>query len=151
MTKKEAIANFLEKVKLAYIEDQQAKGIRASGQSAQLFRTQAKETGGTLYGAAYLHFQKQGRRPGGFPPIESILQWIKDKGIKAEISNESLAFLIARKIARLGTDIYRGKRPALNVDTKIEELRKELVQNIINSSKKDLIDTVVDKLGYVAK
>ena len=50
-----------------------------------------------------------GRRPGKFPPIAAIEKWIMDKGITLEgkITASSLAFLIARKIAKEGTKYFQ--------------------------------------------
>jgi hypothetical protein len=147
VTRKEAVKDFLEKVRMAYIEDQKAKGILASGKSAAAFRIDTTAALGRLYGSHYLHFQRQGRGPGGFPPIESIIEWIKIKRIQADIPEKALAFLIARKIAKAGTDIFLRKRPALSVEGKMDELRKELVKNIIASEKDVLIKKLLTKLG----
>lgn len=149
-TRAEVIRDFFEKVKAAYIEDQLAKGIRASGKSAQSLRIQSNTTAGKLYGAAYIHFQKVGRKPGGFPPIEAIRQWIKDKGIVPEnISEKSLAFLIARKIAKSGTDIFQKKRPGLDVTQKIEQFRQDLVKGIIQAQKQEMVNDMKNKLEKI--
>ena len=59
-----------------------------------------------LFGEAYGQQLETGRRAGKFPPIDAIKQWIQDKGIasriQGQISISSLAFLIARKIAKKG-------------------------------------------------
>jgi hypothetical protein len=140
MTRKESVHIFLEKVKAAYINDQSTKKIRASGKSAEDFKSAPESTGGKLYGSDYLKYQFTGRRPGGFPPIDAIINWIKVKGIAKDESEKGLksfAFAIARKIAKKGTDIFQGKRSGLNIDDKILEYRKELVRNIIDSVKKE--------------
>jgi hypothetical protein len=53
-----------------------------------------------------LVIQEQGRgptkNPGPGQVKKSIKQWIKDKGIRSELSDDSLAFLISRKIHREG-------------------------------------------------
>lgn len=58
----------------------------------------------------YWQWVEEGRKPGKFPPISSILQWVLDKPViprpdaNGRIpSPKSLAFLIARKIANEGT------------------------------------------------
>lgn len=145
-TRAEVIKDFFEKVKKAYIEDQRSKGIRASGKSADTLRIESNTKAGKLYGQAYIHFQKVGRKPGAFPPIDAILQWIKDKGIVADIPDKSLAFLIARKIAKKGTDIFLKKRPALDVTDQIEQARKELVQAFIQIEKTDMVNSMRDTL-----
>jgi hypothetical protein len=140
VTQTEAVAKFLKRISDAYVKDQQGKGIRASGRSAASLKEVTEPTGGRLFGKAYFHFQKVGRRPGKFPPINAILTWIEEKGITpADISKKSLAFLIARKIARLGTDIFRGRRRGLNVEEEILEARKELAATIGKIKKDELI------------
>lgn len=117
------ISKLLDEVKKAYIEDQEAKGIRASGKSAKSIKKHVKPTEGTLTGAKYFFQQRHGRRPGKFPNVTDILNWIKVKGITPRDSGtsiKSLAFLFARKIAERGTDVYLGKRPGLNPDAKVE-------------------------------
>ena len=117
------ISKLLDEVKKAYIEDQEGKGIRASGKSAKSLKKHPKPTSGTLTGAKYFFQQRHGRRPGKFPSVTDILNWIKVKGITPRDSGtsiKSLAFLLARKIAERGTDVYLGKRPGLNPDAKVE-------------------------------
>lgn len=63
-----------------------------------------------VYGEHYTEQLVNGRQPGKFPPIEAIKRWVIEKGIagimeKAKVS--SIAFLIARKIAKEGTKYYR--------------------------------------------
>lgn len=54
--------------------------------------------------AKYGVFVDSGRRPGRMPPREPIRQWIRQRGIRpsGNISEESLAFLIQRKIGVRG-------------------------------------------------
>jgi hypothetical protein len=147
MTRKEAIEIFFNRIKQARADDQRAKGIRASGFSADTQRVEVTETGGTLYGADYFYFQKEGRKPGGMPPVEAIIQWLKDK-TSLSFSEErgpgltGLAWAIAKKIAMKGTDIYQRKRPGLSIEDKIAEFKKELTQNIAQAEKEKIIEAV---------
>ena len=60
--------------------------------------------------APHWKYVENGRRPGKFPPIDNILEWVKVKPQLArpnrldrkEISPKQLAFLVARKIATSG-------------------------------------------------
>lgn len=150
MIREEAVQIFLDKVRTAYIDDQKAKGIVSSGKSAESLKTIVSPTIGQLIGAAYFTQQKLGRRPGKFPPVEAIIQWLKDKktfnveGDK-DPGLKGLAFAIARKIANKGTDIYMKKRPALSVEDKILEARKELAQNVGNIAKEKLMEALKKK------
>ena len=60
--------------------------------------------------APHWKYVENGRRPGKFPPIDNILDWVKTKPQLArpnrldrkEITPKQLAFLVARKIATKG-------------------------------------------------
>lgn len=60
--------------------------------------------------APYWQYVENGRRPGKFPPIDNILDWVKAKPQLArpnrldrkELAPKQLAFLVARKIATKG-------------------------------------------------
>ena len=80
--------------------------MRASGEwadswSVETTKSDAKSVA-RLVGEKYTEQLVFGRRPGKFPPVKAIEQWIIDKGIQPMDDNlkvSSLAFLIARKIA----------------------------------------------------
>lgn len=55
----------------------------------------------------YFTVLETGRKPGKQPPTEPIRKWIKSKGIATDISEKSLAYLIARKIGKEGSLLYR--------------------------------------------
>lgn len=60
--------------------------------------------------APHWKYVESGRRPGKFPPIDNILEWVKAKPQLArpnrldrkELTPKQLAFLVARKIATKG-------------------------------------------------
>jgi len=77
-------------------------GMNASGNWASTVMLELEDDSITLTADDYLN----GRGPGGQPPSDVIEAWIRDKGIanqmESELTVESLAFLIARKIGREG-------------------------------------------------
>lgn len=96
------------------VEDLKAKhielGMKASGNWINTLEPTVKGLKGIIYGAPYTEQLVNGRAPGKFPPIGAIASWIIDKGIASlndKISVSSLAFLIARKIAREGTNYFK--------------------------------------------
>ena len=140
-----SIEHFMEGVRKAYVEDQAAKGIRASGASAESLRIETSDEGGKLYGSAYFYQQIFGRRPGSFPPIEAILEWMRGKGVQPsdeKTSERQLAFLIARKIANSGTDIYQGKRPALSIEDRVVELKENFKREFLGEYRAKLVDHI---------
>jgi hypothetical protein len=144
------IDEFLNGVISDIKEDQDIKDIRASGASANSLKQSSTETSGEIKGLRYIGAQRFGRRPGKFPPIDDIKQWIDDKGINpTDISKDSLAFLIARKIAREGTDIYTNKRPALAVSDIIEVRLDELKSNLLSDKVQEIRKQVVSSLKNI--
>lgn len=81
-------------------------GMRASGQWADSLQVEVSGTNAKITGLHYSDQLEYGRKPGAMPPSEAIEKWIINKGIanriEGNISISSLAYLIARKIAREG-------------------------------------------------
>ena len=72
--------------------------------------------------ADYWKYVEYGRRPGKFPPMNKILDWIKIKPVIPRPMNglkppteKQLAFLISRKIARDGINAGNQFTEALNL------------------------------------
>lgn len=104
-TDQEILSAFLDEMILGLRQSQQEKGLRSSGESAAMLRKEeGQDEGSIIDGAGTFYYQQYGRKPGGWPPQDAILEWIKVKPIVpyGNISEESLAFLIARKIGKEG-------------------------------------------------
>lgn len=153
------LAEELETLKKKIIAQHLGAGQKASGRTVASLRVEATEEKGTLYGRSPFGTLETGRKPGkvpqGFRTI--IRKWMADKGIEAEPipyktdrphkytpqerGNQSLSYLIARKIKREGTtlfrkggraDIYSNVIPAATerIKSRIVELLKLDIQNI---------------------
>lgn len=103
-----------ESLKAFIVTEQKARGITASGRSAQSLRVESSPVSAELYGLHYFLQQEKGRGPTQNPEAntptlrERILAWIDEKGIKPfDIKKESLAFIISRKIHEEGTRLHR--------------------------------------------
>lgn len=97
--------------------------VNASGNLAASLRCEVSQTPDgyrlSLYAAAYALALEYGRKPGAFPNLLAIKQWIADKGIVPHpdakgraVSTDSLAFLIGRKIQQQGTTIFQAGQPS---------------------------------------
>jgi hypothetical protein len=140
-----SISKLLDDVAQAYIDDQIKKGIFASGKSASEMRPVATETEGTLYGSGYWYQLKHGRKPGKFPPIDMILEWIRVKQITPrdnKTTERQLAFLFARKIAQKGTNIFQKRSPAIDVDAKVKALTDKFLQDISRQFKGEITQSL---------
>lgn len=102
----QVLSKQFELLKDDLIKAYDAKGMRASGKFAESLEVKVQGLTAQLWGEDYAQQLETGRKSGRFPPISAIEQWIKDKGIankiQGQISISSLAFLIARKIAKEG-------------------------------------------------
>lgn len=121
-----------EALKKDLITAYDAKGMRASGKFAESLEVRVEGLNAQLWGEDYAQQLEMGRKPGRFPPIDAIKQWIIDKGIankiQGEITVSALAFLIARKIAKNG-----WKREQFGgVELISEVITDERIQKIID-------------------
>ena len=109
----------LENELVKAIQDKQLRRVGASGSfssvanaSGELARSVRHDVKGsvlTIYADDYIYYLEKGRKPGKKPPLQVIRQWIDDKGITpTDISKDSLAFLIQRRIGEEGTTIYQA-------------------------------------------
>lgn len=108
--------------------------LKASGQWGETLKAQtAQEIAflkGRITGKNYTYYMQHGRASGAMPPIKAIEQWITNKGIPVEnIKISSLAFLIARKIAKEGTRRYQNNGTPPFIDAVITP---ERIQQIID-------------------
>lgn len=104
---------------------------------------------GEIYIAEYWKYVEYGRRPGKFPPIDKILNWIKVKPVLPRPMNglkppteKQLAFIISRKIARDGIPAGNQYTDALN------ETWNRWEQRISNAITEDL-NTIVDLVTFL--
>lgn len=85
-----------------------------------------------------------GRKPGKFPPIQPIRDWVRRKLNVEESEIDGVAFVIARKIAREGTDIFTGRAKGLQIEMLISEINKELEEEVSTQIGLSITDTVFE-------
>jgi hypothetical protein len=112
ITATEALVNA---IKTKLIERQGASGsfrsvVNASGRLADSIDYVVTGSRLTIRGNDYIYYLENGRKPGKRPPKDVIRKWIDDKGIvpRDNISKDSLAYLIARKMGEEGSTIYKA-------------------------------------------
>ena len=103
-------------------------GMPASGDWIKSIEVGTTFNSGTIYGEGYTEYLEDGRKPGGFPPVDAIKKWIQDKGIQSELPINSLAYLIGRKIAKEGWK--RQKHGGVNLVSQVITPRR--VQEIMD-------------------
>lgn len=101
-------------------------------------RFEADELGGQLYAPHYFQYLIYGRGPGKAPPPEAMTRFVEGnpeilqraKQVYKYITSQQLGYLIGRKIAREGTDIYSGKKPGIDLLGVMEQFTPELLQTL---------------------
>ncbi len=117
------------------------QGKRASGDLIEKTRFTVEERPALIsfkiFAPAHWEFVDQGRRPGTFPPVNRILRWIRQKSITTDISRNSLAFLIGRKIKEKGipaTNIYTNAIDNLKNSLDIPSLaQQDIEKRVLNA------------------
>lgn len=101
----------LEDLRKRIISNIDSSGRRVSGRTSKSMRTDGSENRGVLFGRMAFGTLETGRKPGKVPAgfYQIIKQWVIDKGISFDSQSErnSFAYLVSRKIAREGTQLYR--------------------------------------------
>ena len=152
MTTRQILVKFLEQVRLDIIAEQSEKGIRNTGASAESLRVVSSRSSARLESVGYFRFlyKDQGRRPGGFPPLKPIIDWMRTKNITPgadskgrQMTINQAAFTIARKIARLGTSIYQNPSKGIDLDAIIERH----LDNTIDTLGDEIRHTFVEHLN----
>lgn len=121
-------------------------GMVASGRWIETFDIQVVGLSAKLLAEDYTEYLTQGRGPGRFPPIDPIRKWVEDKGIAAldpSISVSSLAFLIARKIAREGTEYFKQG----GTDLLEAVITPQRVQEIIDAVRDVQVDSLLKTIN----
>lgn len=123
----ELIRKHLENLKEKIIFQMSSKGIDNTGAASASLEVKDNE----LLGYDYIYFIDKGRRPGRFPPVNIIRDWVRSKlGISEERENNSVAFLVGRKIANEGTNIYQNQSRGIELDRLVEETLNELQKEL---------------------
>lgn len=100
-----------------------------------------------LYGNDYIYFLDQGRSPGKFPPVQNIQEWVRSQlGISDEKEVKQVAFLVGRKIANEGTDIFRNKSKGIRLGELVEETLNELEKELPDQVAAEALTFINEKL-----
>lgn len=140
----EILQQYLEDIQSDFLSAYRNDGFEASGNTERELEVELQGFKGVLKGPDYLFAMVTGRGPGGFPPLEFIEDWIVAKGITpdGDISLQSLAFLIARKIARQGTDVFEGKREGIDIEGIVSKRTQEVTKIIARQIKLNAVAEV---------
>ena len=115
----------LEDLRKRIISNIDSTGRKASGRTSGSMHTDISENRGILFGRMAFGTLETGRKSGKVPAgfYQIIKQWVIDKGISFDSQSErnSFAYLVSRKIAREGTQLYRTGAEADVYTTEVPE------------------------------
>ena len=127
----------------------EASGMEASGNWANTVKMEQTPNGYSITAADYIN----GRGPGKPPPSEAIEAWIIKKGIAARLEKNmtvsSLAFLIARKIAREGWQPKAGNEGIIDSVATPERIQ-QILDKVGESYLTDISTQIINYLNQAA-
>lgn len=129
----------LEDLRKRIISNIDSTGRRASGRTSGSMHTDVSENRGILFGRMAFGTLETGRKSGKVPAgfYQIIKQWVIDKGISFDSQSErnSFAYLVSRKIAREGTQLYRTGAEA----------------DVYTTEVPDTIERIKDRVGFLMR
>lgn len=137
------VTDELEALRLRIIANHEAAGQVASGRTRDSIRVERTEDGGVLWGRQAFGVLETGRKPGKVPKgfYQIIRQWVDDKGISVP-NPDSFAYLVARKIATEGTEMYRTGQKKDIYSTDMEKTIREIERKVLG-----IFDTEVEHIN----
>jgi hypothetical protein len=145
----------LDKVVVDLREKYEELGMKASGRWGESLEVTISESNGgirgTILGERYTEQLERGRKSGRFPPVAAIEAWIDSKGIVSDIPKKSLAFLIARKIAKEGTRYYQQGGTGLVSSVVTDDRMNEVIEDLGSVFGEVVINGFIKELKTITK
>jgi len=116
------------------------KNITNTGNAKRSLRVEHDNNNYRSVGIFYLEFLNAGRGGGKFPNVSKIENWVRTKlGISEDKKVKQVAFLVSRKIAKLGTEIFSKNSKGIELENLILKLKKNINREISEQIKIDII------------
>jgi len=126
-------------------------GLKASGQWEEELGVQVNGTKGIISGLDYTEYLTSNpRAPGKLPPVDPLIQWVKDKfGLSGEAA-ERAGWAIAQKIKKEGVEIHPEGTDLIDgviTDERVAKLHNDLglfiVAEVAEEIQRDLQELAV--------
>lgn len=135
LSNQQALTEFFNNLVEGFKQDAQGKNQKIPVSS---FRSEVDDQSGQLYAADYFKYLVYGREPGKFPPPDAMIDYVNNnpeilsriQQVFKYITEQGAAYIIGRKIAKEGTDIYTGKKPGIDFLGVMEKNMPVLLQTI---------------------
>ena len=90
-------------------------GMNATGNWIESLEARAVDGNGAIYGLDYTYWLQNGRAPGAMPPVSALIPWVNAKLGKSGREGVSIAWAVAKKIQKEGTNYYPEGTDLLDV------------------------------------
>lgn len=90
-------------------------GMNATGNWIESLEARAVDGNGEIWGMDYTYWLQNGRALGAMPPVSALIPWVSAKLGKGGREGISIAWAVAKKIQREGTDYYPEGTDLLDV------------------------------------
>lgn len=90
-------------------------GMNATGNWINALEPRVENGNGAIYGFDYTYWLQNGRAPGAMPPVSALIPWVSAKLGKSGREGVSIAWAVAKKIQREGTNYYPEGTDLLDV------------------------------------
>lgn len=115
-------------------------GMNATGSWLNSLQARAENGNGAIYGMDYTYWLANGRKPGTAPPVSVLIPWVTAKFGVGGNEARGIAFAVAAKIKKEGTEYYPNGTDLLEV------LNSPEVLNYIYSQFQEGITVEVNKI-----
>lgn len=115
-------------------------GMNASGSWLNSLQARSDNGNGEIWGMDYTYFLANGRKPGTAPPVSALIPWVTAKFGVGGNEARGIAFAVAEKIKKEGTEYYPNGTDLLEV------LNSPEVLNYIYSQFQEGITVEVNKI-----
>ena len=126
-----------------------ALNLSASGKARSSISFTATDKALYIEGLARVVFMIFGRASGKMPPIDPIRRWVEQKLGVSEDESEGIAWGIAKKIAKEGTNIFNGKAKGLRIEVTLSILNKEILSEITTVYAQEITGGLVKDWGKI--
>ena len=116
--------------------------------SKSIYKRKIGETDFQVLGAEYIEMLNKGRGNGKRPPISALQKWVQSK-LKISDKKEALsvAFAVAKKIEREGTEIFKDNSQGIELSKNVEVFAQKLSKDV----SRYLVFEIKEKLNKFAK
>lgn len=155
----ETLEDYCKDFKKYYVDQLDSARVNSTGNLANNFSVSVSVNGHTVLvqvnAPDYMEYVENGRKPGKFPPLVKIQEWIQNKPILPRPlangklpSTEQLSFLIARKIAEQG--IEPGKQLE-KTKQYINDIYKERIEEALQKDFNVYFLGILEKINKILR